>query len=92
MLYLIAYDITNAKRLRKVARICEDFGVRLERSVFECYLGMSDFSKMWKKLEEVVADSCGDQVVAYPIGKVHEDDIRVLGVERMHWHRNTMVF
>ena len=26
--YLVAYDIANPKRLRKVARTCEDFGLR----------------------------------------------------------------
>jgi CRISPR/Cas system-associated endoribonuclease Cas2 len=26
--YIVAYDICHPKRLRKVARICEDFGLR----------------------------------------------------------------
>jgi CRISPR-associated protein Cas2 len=36
MPHLILYDIADAKRLRRVARVCEDFGVRLQDSVFEC--------------------------------------------------------
>ena len=36
--YLVSYDICDPKRLRKVARSLEGFGVRLQYSVFECPL------------------------------------------------------
>ena len=36
--YLVAYDIANPKRLRKVATACEDFGSRRQYSVFACRL------------------------------------------------------
>ena len=40
---LISYDIADtegegAKRLRKVAQVCEKYGVRVQLSVFECRL------------------------------------------------------
>ncbi len=38
MLTLLAYDITNDKRLRQVARTCEEYRVRVQYSVFECRL------------------------------------------------------
>ncbi|HRT97915.1 MAG TPA: CRISPR-associated endonuclease Cas2 [Planctomycetota bacterium] len=36
--YLVSYDIAHPKRLRRVARVLEGFGVRLQYSVFECAL------------------------------------------------------
>ncbi|RME69710.1 MAG: CRISPR-associated endonuclease Cas2 [Verrucomicrobia bacterium] len=36
--YLVSYDIADPRRLRRVARIVEGFGVRLQYSVFECAL------------------------------------------------------
>jgi len=41
MLVLITYDIAvtsliGEKRLRKVAKICKDYGQRVQNSVFEC--------------------------------------------------------
>ena len=36
--YLVSYDICDPKRLRRVARSLEGFGVRLQYSVFECPL------------------------------------------------------
>ena len=32
--YIVAYDISDPKRLRRVARVCEDFGYRKQLSVF----------------------------------------------------------
>ena len=46
MLHLIAYDIASDKRLRRVARICEDYGIRVEKSVFECDLSDGDFADL----------------------------------------------
>ncbi len=40
MLVLICYDVatdtTGARRLRRIAEACKDFGVRVQYSVFEC--------------------------------------------------------
>ena len=36
--YLVSYDIANPKRLRRVAKLLESFGTRLQYSVFECPL------------------------------------------------------
>ena len=41
MMILITYDIntetpTGAKRLRKVAKACQNYGQRVQNSVFEC--------------------------------------------------------
>ena len=32
--YIVAYDISDLKRLRKVAAACEDFGCRKQYAVF----------------------------------------------------------
>jgi len=44
--YLVSYDISNPKRLRKVARSLEGFGVRLQYSVFECPLDDMRLAKL----------------------------------------------
>jgi hypothetical protein len=33
-----------------VARVCEDYGVRVQYSVFECRLEESEFAEFWRKL------------------------------------------
>jgi CRISPR-associated protein Cas2 len=66
MLTLVAYDITQEKRLHKVAKICEDYGVRVQYSVFECRLDESEFTDFWLKLLDVI-DESEDRLVAYKI-------------------------
>jgi len=66
MLTLVAYDITDDKRLRRVAQTCEDYGVRVQYSVFECFLEESEFDEFWLKLLELIDDD-EDRLVAYKI-------------------------
>ena len=35
-MYLVVYDISNEKRLRRIARILQRYGRRVQESVFEC--------------------------------------------------------
>jgi CRISPR-associated protein Cas2 len=66
MLTLVAYDITEPKRLAKVARVCEDFGVRVQYSVFECRLDEDGFTDFWLRLLDVINED-EDRLVAYKI-------------------------
>ena len=66
MLTLVAYDIADAKRLTRVAKTCEDFGVRVQYSVFECHLDEDEFSEFWLKLLAHI-DTTEDRLVAYKI-------------------------
>ena len=50
MLRLIAYDIKDARRLRKAARICADYGMRIEYSVFECDLEDEVFQTLLERI------------------------------------------
>lgn len=66
MLYLVAYDICEPKRLRRVAKVCEDYGIRVEYSVFECDLDESTFDSLWEDLSsEINPDE--DIILAYRI-------------------------
>lgn len=66
MLTLVAYDISNDKRLRRVAETCENFGVRVQYSLFECRLEEAEFAKFWLELLEHI-DEDEDRIVAYKI-------------------------
>ncbi len=53
MLILITYDVATVekagqRRLRRIAQACEDYGVRVQKSVFECRVG----DKEWVKLRD----------------------------------------
>ncbi len=78
MLTLIAYDITDQKRLHKVAQVCEDWGVRVQYSVFECRLEADAFDRFWSELKDEI-DEAEDRLVAYKICLNCARDIRCAG-------------
>ena len=66
MLRLIAYDIADPKRWRRVSDTCADYGVRVQLSLFECWLDDEAFEAFWIKLQAVV-DAQEDRLVAYTL-------------------------
>jgi CRISPR associated protein Cas2 len=52
--YIVAYDISDPKRLRKVATCCKDFGVRKRYSVFLCRLSAMDFVRLRSRLYDLI--------------------------------------
>lgn len=48
--HLVIYDIADPKRLRRVARLMRDFGVRLQNSVFECWLMPDELARLQKRM------------------------------------------
>jgi CRISPR-associated protein Cas2 len=66
MLFLVTYDIACPKRLRRVAKTCAEYGVRVEKSVFECDLPHELFQRLWCELMDLV-DEDNDALIAYRI-------------------------
>jgi len=78
MLVLITYDINTGtafgqKRLRSVAKACEDYGHRVQNSVFECELDMSLFLKVKDRLVRLI-DQNEDSIRFYQLGDFRKVD------------------
>lgn len=56
MLILVTYDVSTvdakpgARRLRRVAKVCESYGIRVQKSVFECQVGSTEWVQLRAKL------------------------------------------
>jgi CRISPR-associated protein Cas2 len=55
MLVLVCYDVSTEskagrRRLRRVARVCESTGQRVQKSVFECQLDVAKFETLEREL------------------------------------------
>jgi len=64
--YIVAYDISDPKRLRKVAHTCEDFGYRYQLSVFLCRLSATDFVRLRNRLYDII-NLKADQILFIPL-------------------------
>jgi len=78
MKVVVAYDITNAKRLKKIADICLGFGIRIQYSIFECRLDQDQFDRLWNQLCST-ADPTDDRIIAYPIYAREDRQTRTFG-------------
>ena len=76
--FLVCYDISDPKRLRKVARTCEDFGYRKQLSVFLCRLSATDIVRLRNRLYELI-DLNADQVLLIPLCGGCVDKLEALG-------------
>lgn len=55
MLVIVSYDVSTAtaagrKRLRRVARVCESTGQRVQKSVFECKVDAAQYEALERRL------------------------------------------
>lgn len=81
---LVAYDVATdtaegRRRLRRVAKVCESYGVRVQRSVFDLVVNPHEFESLVSRLSEVI-DSQADNIRIYRLqGK---EPFRILGHQR----------
>ena len=73
MMVVVSYDVATAKppgqrRLRRVAKICENYGQRVQNSVFECVLDSEQWAHLRLRLLETI-DERSDSLRFYFLGK-----------------------
>ncbi len=67
--YLITYDICDARRLRKIFRCLRNWGDHLQYSVFECHLTATDLLRCKAQISEIINHG-EDQVLVIDLGSV----------------------
>ena len=85
MLVLITYDVnteTDAgkRRLRRIAKLCTDYGQRVQHSVFECNLDAAQFKWLKHKLSEVF-DPKLDSLRFYSLGNNYRSKVEHFGIK-----------
>lgn len=85
MLVLITYDVSTVseggqKRLRKVAKMCQNYGVRVQNSVFECVVDSAQFASLKIELIELI-DIKHDSLRFYQLGNNYKSKVEHIGVK-----------
>lgn len=86
MLVLITYDVstktaTGAKRLAKVARVCTNYGQRVQNSVFECLVDGTQFAVIKKCLSDII-DEEKDSIRYYILGDNYQRHVEHIGIQK----------
>ena len=80
MFYLVCYDIVSDRRRNKVAKLLESYGLRVQKSVFECILDEQQYKTLSKYLKRLV-NKREDQVRFYPMSAHTRCKVAVVGTQ-----------
>lgn len=85
MLVLITYDVSvisegGAGRLRKIAKTCLDYGMRVQNSVFECEVTPAQFVTLKNELTTIF-DPEEDSLRFYMLGKKGREKVEHIGAK-----------
>lgn len=86
MLVLVCYDVNTEtragrRRLRRVAKVCESTGQRVQKSVFECRIDLMQFEALERELLEEI-DPAEDNLRLYRIPESRGAEVREHGTFR----------
>lgn len=85
MMVLVTYDVSTTdnageKRLRQVAKICENYGQRVQNSVFECIVEPAKWTVVRRELTDRI-DKENDSLRFYFLGKNWQRRVEHIGAK-----------
>lgn len=84
MMILVSYDVSTQddgnRRLRRVARACQDFGQRVQFSVFEIEVDPAQWVKLRQRLLDLI-DPDHDSLRFYHLGKHWQSRVEHIGAK-----------
>ena len=85
MMVLVTYDVNTEtaagkKRLNKVAKQCQNYGQRVQNSVFECILDPARLKQLQSKLENII-DVEKDSIRYYYLGDEWRNRVEHIGAK-----------
>ena len=80
---LVAYDVSTdtaagRRRLRRVAKVCEGHGQRVQKSVFECILNAAEMEQLKHRLRREI-DLDEDSLRIYRLREPRDRYLQVIG-------------
>jgi len=85
MMVLVSYDVAvtspgGKTRLRRVAKECQNYGQRVQFSVFECVVDPAQWTKLKNKLEKTI-DKELDSLRYYYLGANYKRKVEHVGAK-----------
>ena len=75
---IVAYDIADSKRLTRVAKIVSDYGVRVQKSIFEVMVSDRVFEEMKTRIKKVIVPE-EDGVKYFPLCEKCAGTVEIIG-------------
>ena len=83
MLILVTYDVSTEtaagrKRLRRVAKVCQSYGQRVQQSVFECKVDLAQYEQLERTLLKEI-DEKEDNLRLYRLSEPLDRNVKEYG-------------
>ena len=96
MLVLVSYDVATKdaagrRRLRRVGRICQDFGQRVQYSVFECVVDPAQWAALRARLISEI-DEGADSLRFYRLGRNWRSRVEHVGSKASYDPNGPLVY
>ncbi len=75
---ITAYDIADPKRLNKVAKVILDYGIRVQKSIFEIDVSNNLFLEMRSRIENIIEPAV-DGVKYFPLCEKCAGTVEIIG-------------
>jgi len=75
---IVAYDIAGERRLVRIAKIISDYGVRVQKSIFEVSAKPRIFAEMKARVEDVIVPE-EDGVKYFPLCEKCAGTVEIIG-------------
>lgn len=90
-MYLVSYDISSDRRRKKIANILENYGKRIQYSVFECDLDEKRYTKLYQEIVKETADMESGSVRFYYLCANCVPKARLIGQDKPSVFKNDKV-
>lgn len=96
MMILLTYDVnltteSGKKRLHKIAKLCEKYGIRVQNSVFEISVDNVQLIELKSKILNIV-DEEYDSVRIYKLSKKWSENLEIIGLGKGFNQDDTLIF
>jgi len=79
MVYVISYDVADDNTRNRVSKTLDDFGTRVQKSVFECNLTAEQFASLLAQLSQTRLGEL-DSIRLYTLCKECCGKVKILGI------------
>ncbi len=96
LLVLVTYDVSTIsrhgkKRLRNVSKACQNYGQRVQNSVFECIVDATQFAALKIEIASIINEN-EDSLRFYRLGNNYKSKVEHIGVKESLKIEDPLIF
>ena len=80
-MYVISYDIEKDKVRNKIAKTLENYGQRVQYSVFECRISRKQYDRLYSELAKLMMDEDEGNIRVYTVCANCEAKLATIGIK-----------